>query len=158
MSVTHIGELAFPQLPWWWHEIPLFQAIEGRTVRHEQIRIVQLIHEMVILKRWSYSRTSEKLDGPQRDLLEETIDADPDAACLGLDALLVRPRLLDSAKHTPERASLPKGQLRTEMRHEPETTVYGCGCTLERIGEENSEKFDYIPLKVELKGHDAPMM
>jgi hypothetical protein len=34
MSVTHISGLAFLQLPWWWHETALFQANEGRTVRH----------------------------------------------------------------------------------------------------------------------------
>jgi hypothetical protein len=34
MSITHIFELAFLRLPWWWHETALFQAIEGRKVRH----------------------------------------------------------------------------------------------------------------------------
>jgi transposase len=32
-----------------------------------------------------------------------------------------------------------------EIRHEPEDTQCSCGCTLERIGEDVSEKLDYTP-------------
>jgi transposase len=41
--------------------------------------------------------------------------------------------------------ALPKHLPRTEIRHDPDATVCCCGCTLERIGEDVSEKLDYAP-------------
>ena len=34
---------------------------------------------------------------------------------------------------------------RTEARHEPHGSVCACGCALKRIGEDVSEKLDYVP-------------
>ena len=46
----------------------------------------------------------------------------------------------------PKRAPLPASLLRTEIRHEPETTSYSCGCQTKRIGENVAEKLDYVPV------------
>jgi transposase len=41
--------------------------------------------------------------------------------------------------------ALPASFPRREGRHEPEQTQCGCGCSLERIGEDVSEKLDCTP-------------
>ena len=52
---------------------------QGHELKHKQLKIDQLTHEMAVLKRWQFGRRSEKLDPAQRSLLEETIDADLEA-------------------------------------------------------------------------------
>ena len=41
--------------------------------------------------------------------------------------------------------ALPACFPRRDVVHEPEDTQCSCGCTLERIGEDVSEKLDYTP-------------
>lgn len=48
-------------------------------------------------------------------------------------------------KQQPKRAPLPAGLPRTLIHHEPESTQCRCGCQLKRIGEDVSEKLDYVP-------------
>ncbi len=52
---------------------------KDHELKHKQLKIDQLTHEMAILKRWQFGRRSERLDPAQRSLLEETIDADLEA-------------------------------------------------------------------------------
>jgi transposase len=110
----------------------------------KQLKIDQLTHEMAILKRWRFGRRSEQLDPGQRSLLEEAIDADLEAIARELEALRAQPKR-EAPKDKPRRTALPGHLPRREIRHEPEHTVCSCGCTLERIGEEVSEKLDYTP-------------
>lgn len=110
----------------------------------KQTKIDQLTHEMALLKRRKYATTSEHLKGAQRQLFEETIEADLEAMDLELKAL--QPPASNAVpKAIPKRAPLPAHLPRREVRHEPETTVCGCGCALTRIGEDVSEKLDYQP-------------
>jgi transposase len=115
-----------------------------REVSIKQLRIDQLTHEMAILKRWKFAARSEQLHGEQRHLFEETVEADLEAIGLELTAL---ERAADKAapKQQPRRTPLPANLPRTEVRHEPESTVCACGCALKRIGEDVSEKLDYVP-------------
>jgi transposase len=115
-----------------------------REVSIKQLRIDQLTHEMAILKRWKFAARSEQLHGEQRHLFEETVEADLEAIGLELTAL---ERAADKAapKQQPRRTPLPANLPRTEVRHEPESTVCACGCALQRIGEDVSEKLDYVP-------------
>jgi len=110
----------------------------------KQLKIDQLTHEMAILRRWKFAAQSEKLNPAQRRLFEETIEADLEAIGLELEALKNVERSTP-AKQTPRRTPLPAHLPRTEVRHEPETTVCACGCALKRIGEDISEKLDYVP-------------
>jgi transposase len=48
-------------------------------------------------------------------------------------------------RQKPKRAPLPPQFPRTVIRHEPENTQCACGCQLQRIGEDVSEKLDYTP-------------
>src|SRR5580658_3854292 len=52
---------------------------QNQELKHKQLKIDQLTHEMAVLKRWQFGKRSEKLDPAQRSLLDETIDADLEA-------------------------------------------------------------------------------
>jgi transposase len=119
-------------------------ASKDRELRHKQLKIEQLTHEMALLKRWKFAARSEQLHGAQRSLLDETIEADLEAIALEL-ATLRSPQHAQAPKDQPKRSPLPAHLPRVEVRHEPERTVCGCGCALKRIGEDVSEKLDYTP-------------
>ncbi len=112
-------------------------------LKRRQLKIDQLTHEMATLKRWRFDRHSEQLDPVQRSLLDESIDADIEAISLELDELVGRSPCGTESK--PRRVALPQSFPRREVLHEPEQTECSCGCTLERIGEDVSEKLDYTP-------------
>ena len=122
-----------------------------QEIRHKQLKIDQLTHEMALLKRWQFGQRSEKLDPAQRSLLDETIDADIAAIGRELDALQ-NPRP-EPAKQIPRRAALPAHLPRRDVPHEPESTTCSCGCQLERTGEEVSERLDYTPGSFEVERH-----
>jgi transposase len=117
----------------------------------KQLKIDQLTHEMAILKRWQFDRRSEQMDVMQRSLLDESIDADIEAINLELEALKERPA--SPPKQQPRRVALPAVFPRREIHHEPENTQCSCGCGLERIGEDVSEKLDYTPGVFEVERH-----
>jgi transposase len=117
----------------------------------KQLKIDQLTHEMAILKRWKFDRRSEQMDVVQRSLLDESIDADIEAISLELEALSEKPA--SPPKQQPRRVALPAAFQRREIRHEPENTQCSCGCGLERIGEDVSEKLDYTPGVFEVERH-----
>ena len=122
-------------------------------LKFKQLKIDQLTHEMAILKRWRFGRRSEQLDPAQRSLLEESIDEDLEAISLELEALRGRPQRPQPPKDKPRRTALPAHLPRREIRHEPEHTVCSCGCQLERIGEDVSEKLDYVPGTFQVERH-----
>jgi transposase len=125
-------------------------ARRDQELKHKQLKIDQLTHEMAILKRWRYARSSEQLDAVQRSLLEESIDADLEAIGLELEALKDKPTV---PRSQPRRVALPASFPRREVHHEPEERQCGCGCTLERIGEDVSERLDYTPGVFEVERH-----
>ncbi len=127
-------------------------AQKDETIRVKQLKIDQLTHEMAILKRWRFGRRSEQLESGQRSLLEESIDEDLEAISIELGALQ-EPAADRPAKHKPRRVALPGHLPRREIRHEPELTECSCGCALERIGEDVSEKLGYIPGLFEVERH-----
>jgi transposase len=106
---------------------------------------------MAVLKRWKFAARSEQLHGEQRSLLDEAIDADLEAISIELAAL--RSPETRAPKEQPKRAPLPAHLPRVEVRHEPEHTICSCGCALKRIGEDISEKLDYIPGVMQVERH-----
>ena len=106
---------------------------------------------MATLRRWRYDRRSEQLDVVQRSLLDESIDADIEAISIEIEALKEKPA--SAPKEKPRRVALPASFPRREIRHEPETSACNCGCRLERIGEDVSEKLDYTPGVFEVERH-----
>ena len=128
-------------------------SAKDQELKFKQLKIDQLTHEMAILKRWRFGRRSEQLDPAQRSLLEERIDEDIEAISLELEALRAAPKREAPPKEKPRRVALPAHLPRREVRHEPEHTVCGCGCRLERIGEDVSEKLDYTPGVFQVERH-----
>lgn len=126
---------------------------KDQELKFKQLKIDQLTHEMAILKRWRFARRSEQLDPAQRSLLEESIDEDLEAIGLEIAALRERPKRAEPPKDKPRRTTLPAHLPRREIRHDPENTVCSCGCQLERIGEDVSEKLDYIPGVFQVERH-----
>jgi transposase len=126
-------------------------ACRDEELKAKQLKIDQLTHEMATLKRWRYGRHSEQLDAVQRSLLDESIDADIEAIGLEIEALKERPSF--APKVLPRRVALPASFPRREIRHEPDHTQCSCGCSLERIGEDVSEKLDYTPGVFEVERH-----
>jgi transposase len=126
-------------------------ARRDEELKHKQLKIDQLTHEMAILKRWHFGHRSEQLDVVQRSLLDESIDADIEAISLELEALKDKPAA--APKEKPRRVALPAAFPRREIRHEPQDTECSCGCRLERIGEDVSEKLDYTPGVFEVERH-----
>jgi transposase len=120
-------------------------------LNRKQLKIDQLTHEMAILKRWQFAKRSEQLDAVQYSLLDESIDADIEAISLEIESLRQTPAQVP--KGTPRRVALPAGFTRREIRHEPEHTQCSCGCALERIGEDVSEKLDYAPGQFSVERH-----
>src|SRR5581483_5389493 len=117
----------------------------------KQLKIDQLTHEMAILKRWQFAKRSEQLDAVQYSLLDESIDADIEAISLEIESLRQTPA--QPSKDIPRRLALPAGFPRREIHHEPEHTQCSCGCALERIGEDVSEKLDYAPGQFSVERH-----
>ena len=127
-------------------------AQKDETIRVKQLKIDQLTHEMAILKRWRFGRRSEQFESGQRSLLEESIDEDLGAISIELEALQ-EPPAGRPAKQKPRRLALPGHLPRREIRHEPQQTECSCGCALERIGEDVSEKLGYTPGLFEVERH-----
>ena len=123
-------------------------ASKDREILYRQTKIDQLTHEMAVLKRWKFGRSREQLDSLQASLLDEAIDADIAAIERELENLAPTPRAATDTRQQPKRAALPPELPRVDKHHEPESTrctTAGCGCTLNRIGEDVSEKLDYTP-------------
>lgn len=135
------------------HELRLQQQL----LTWKETRIAQLSHEMAVLKRWKFGRSREGLSADQLSLLDETIDADLAGVELELDELRegigeglagADDEKVARSPRQPRRAPLPAGLPRTDVHHEPQSTVCanaGCAAALERIGEDVSEKLDYTP-------------
>jgi transposase len=118
-------------------------AKRDQQIKTKQLKIDQLTHEMAVLKRYRFDRRSEQMDPQQRLLLDESIDADIAAIGLEIDALKENPA--SAPKEKPRRVTLPAEFPRHVVSHEPDNTRCSCGCDLERIGEDVSEKLDYTP-------------
>jgi hypothetical protein len=86
---------------------------KDQELRTQQLKIDQLTREMATLKRWRLSRSGERLDSPQRSLLEESIDEDLEAIDLEIQA--IQPHKSPTPKRQPRREVLPKEFPRREI-------------------------------------------
>ena len=111
-------------------------ASRDQELKHKQLKIDQLTHEMATLNRYRFGRHSEQLDGMQRSLLDESIDADIEAIALEIEALKLPsvPRLKDKPRRvaglfpTPRSLARARGdalQLRLQLG------AHGRGCERE---------------------------
>ena len=122
-------------------------------LRHKQAIIDKLTHENAVLKRLKFAAQSERFNPEQRSLLEESLDADLQAVAEELEQLAPPAADKSPAKQQPKRQPLPAHLPRREIRHDPESTTCACGCQLKRIGEDVSEKLDYVPGSFTVERH-----
>lgn len=116
----------------------------SRKIQNDKIIIEQLTHEIAVLKRHKYAKRSEQISPEQGRLLDDLLNVDLEAIEAELNALHPEPAPKEPSQK-PKRAPLPAQLPRTVIRHEPDNTQCACGCDLQRIGEDVSEKLDYTP-------------
>ena len=116
----------------------------GRKSHRDDTIIEQLTHEIAILKRHRFAKRSEQISPEQGSLLDDLLNTDLEAIDAELTALLPAPAP-EEPRQKPKRAQLPAQFPRTVIHHEPESTQCTCGCQLQRVGEDVSEKLDYTP-------------
>lgn len=116
---------------------------QQRELDWRQAKIDKLTHELALHKRWRFGVRTERLSAEQARLFEESVEADLAAIEHELEQLSPATKRADKAQ--PRRLPLPAHLPRRDIRHEPDSTVCGCGCQLKRIGEDVAEKLDYTP-------------
>ena len=119
----------------------LVQRLYGE-LKHKQALIDKLTHENAVLKRLKFAAQSEHFSAEQRNWLEEALDEDTQAVA---DEIAQLQPVKSDARQAPKRQALPANLPRQEFHHEPESTNCGCGQPMKRIGEDVSEKLDYVP-------------
>lgn len=120
---------------------------DAQAIAWRDLKIDKLTFELAQLRRLKFGRSSEQLAADQRALFEEAVTEDIAAAEDTLAELRAASAATSPspAPSVPKRAALPAHLPRREVRHDPESTVCGCGCAMRRIGEDISEKLDYTP-------------
>jgi transposase len=151
MLLANIAQMSVEELVKLNPGLATFLAQKDHAIKHRDLKIAQLTHEMATLKRWTFGKRSEQVKGLQRSLLEESIEEDLEAIAIELEEL--KSPAPDRPKGIPKRVALPKDLPRIEIRHEPDSTMCGCGCALKRIGEDVSEKLDYVPGVMRVERH-----
>jgi transposase len=116
----------------------------GKKNDRDQTIIEQLTHEIAWFKRNKFAKRSEQLSPDQGSLLDDLLDTDIAAIEAELKALSPPAAQAEPRKH-PKRVSLPAQFPRTVIYHEPDNIQCACGCQLQRVGEDVSEKLDYTP-------------
>lgn len=116
----------------------------GKKIHRDQTLIEKLTFEIAQLKRLKFAKRSEQMNPEQASLLDDLIDTDIAAIEAELQSLqaVITPT---EKKQKPKRTALPGEFPRTLIHHEPDNTHCPCGCALKRIGEDVSEKLDYVP-------------
>lgn len=117
---------------------------QSRKIHRDETIIEQLTHEVAILKRHKFAKRSEQISPAQGSLLDDLLNTDLEAIEAELKALHPAPAQTEP-RQQPKRAPLPPQFPRTVIHHEPDNIQCACGCQLQRIGEDVSEKLDYTP-------------
>ncbi|RZT91018.1 transposase [Advenella incenata] len=121
-------------------------------IRFKDAKIAQLTHEIAALKRYQFGKKGEQLSGVQGTLLEEAVGEDIAAIETELELLAGAPSAT-RATGQPKRQPMPEHLPRVQFHHEPESITCSCGCQLLRIGEDVSEKLDFIPGVLQVERH-----
>ena len=127
---------------------------KARVIRDKDFRIAKLSHELAVLRNFRFGRKSEQYTDRQTLLFEEDFESDLANVEQELEqALNENPEPNQSKKKKPARRRLPSDLPRVKIHHEPEHTHCQCGCELQRVGEDVTEKLDYIPGTAQVEQH-----
>lgn len=115
-------------------------------------KIEKLAYEIAQLRRMKFSASSEQLNAQQKALFDESVDADIAALEAELETLQTPPPV-DKKQAHPKRTALPHDLPHVEISHEPHSTTCACGCVLQRVGEDVTQKLDYTPGVFTVQNH-----
>ena len=145
-KLHELGVDQLRELPW---------ALLQHTGRDAQVlvwrdaKINKLTFEISQLKRMQFGAKSERLSVEPRTLFDGAVGGDIAAIEEQIGALQATlPSKPEGERRAPKRTPLPAALPRVNHHHEPEhpaCTTPGCGCTLNCVGEDISEKLDYTP-------------
>jgi transposase len=129
-------------------------------IQFKDQKIQALTHELAHIRRIRYGVKSEALSPLQRDVFEETVNADLAAIEAEIEQLADAQTNTTTVKTKRPRAGrqpLPDHLPRIEHRHEPESCTCGqCGSDLAKIGEDITEQLDVEPTKFFVHRHIRP--
>ncbi len=117
---------------------------QAQDIHFKDTHIRKLTHEIAVLRRYRFGKKSEQIGGEQGLLLEDAVDADIAAIeqeLIGLGGQFPERKVVSQ----PKRQALPPELPRIQVRHEPHSTTCPCGCQMQRIGEDITERLDYTP-------------
>jgi transposase len=117
---------------------------QAQDIHFKDTHIRKLTHEIAVLRRYRFGKKSEQIGGEQGLLLEDAVDADIAAIEQELIGLGGQPPERKVVSQ-PKRQALPPELPRIQVRHEPHSTTCPCGCQMQRIGEDITERLDYTP-------------
>lgn len=141
------------------HQQQLLEA-KDKSLQTKDIKITALTHELAYYKRIRYGKKAETLSVWQRDLFDETLDADIsaiDAEVEQLQADSSSPSVARPKRQRAGRQALPDHLPRIEHYHEPAPCDCGqCGQGLVKIGEDVTEQLDVEPAKFFVHRHIRP--
>lgn len=120
-------------------------AIDTQELQLRQSKIDALTHEIRLLRRMRFGAKTEAMDATQVKLFEEANAEDLSAAEQRLKALVPEVGTPPASKDKPNRKALPAHLPRTDIHHEPVDTTCKCGEPMKRIGQDVSERLDYVP-------------
>jgi len=124
------------------------------TIKYQETVLSKVTLELALHKRFRFSKKAESLTVEQRYLFDETLDGDiAQIEQEELDKLPEQDKEIVTRSLKPKRKPLPPELPRTEIRHEPDSTLCKCGCQLKRIGEDVAEKLDYQPGTFSVERH-----
>ncbi len=126
----------------------LMQQLQVSESRNQQ-----LLHELAILRRHRFGARSEQSAGVQGSLLDETIEADLADIEQQLQRQSSRTQVETRDSAPPKRQALPPELPRIDHHHEPDSTICACGCQLQRIGQDVTEKLDHVPSMLTVQRH-----
>ena len=134
-------------------------ARNDAKLAEKDFKITALTLELAYYRRIRFGSKSEAFSGEQRELFEETVDADLAAILAELEPPVdaqdgaAPKRKRNGAGRQPLPAELP----RIEHRHEPESCQCGaCGKGMVLIGEDISEQLDVEPARFFVHRHIRP--
>lgn len=127
---------------------------DALKIQQADLKIQALTFELAYYKRIRFANKSEAFTSEQRELFEESWNADTSALEAEVEQLTPtkRPR-----RERAGRQPLPEHLPRIEHRHEPESCTCGqCGQDLVKIGEDVSEQLDVEPARFFVHRHIRP--
>ncbi|MHB8237641.1 MAG: IS66 family transposase, partial [Acidithiobacillus ferrivorans] len=156
-----------------WAERARYIAQQELAIALRDETIARLESTIAKLQRWRFGRRSEKLSPDQISLWEEALDTEIAAMESILESVLEDSAAVTASRpgteapvaparpprRHPGRMQLPDTLPRVEVHHDPLACTCGqCGGLLETVGEEISEKLDYIPGHFQVIRHIRPKL